>query len=107
MAIIVNSVSSTNAMPSAPQRLTVINVDMDASYPTGGESIVASLPDGATVKWSETVGAYNGTVKRWFRVSAAGKIQAFADTNGVVGAEASAAADLSLYVGVSIAVITE
>lgn len=107
MAITVNSVARGNGMPSAPQRIQNLNVDLDNSYPAGGYSISSSLK-GGTVVWSETKPHYNGAVLRWFRVNpATSKLQAFADDNGAPGAETAPAADLSAHTGLEVAVATE
>ena len=110
MAITVNSVTSTNAMPSAPQRLTKLDIAMDNSYPTNGESVAASLPDGATVKWSETVPNYDGSALRWFRiemVSGVARIKAYVSTGGAPGAEVANTTDLSGHTSVLIGCVHE
>jgi len=106
MAITVNSVVRSTGQASAPRRMQTLNVDMDASYPTGGEDVSASLV-GGTVEWSETVPHYDGATLRFFRVSSAGKIQAFVSTGGAPGVEVTAATDLSGHTGVQLAVFTQ
>jgi hypothetical protein len=102
MAITVNSAGNSNGMPTAPQRVTVVNVDLDNSYPTGGYDITASLPDGVTVTWSETVIHYDASALRYLKVTGTGFVQAFVQTDGAPGVEVTAAVDVSGHTGVSI-----
>ena len=101
MAITVNSASLSNGMPSAPLRVVKINVDLDTSYPTGGYDISDQL-EGGTVVSSPTVPHYNGAALRWFKVSAAGKVQGFVNTSGAPGVEVTAAVNLSGHTGLVI-----
>jgi hypothetical protein len=106
MAILVNSVASGNGMPSAPQRIHVLNATLDASYPAGGYDISSSLAGGSVV-WAETRAFRAGGTTRHFRVNrSTDKLQAFADDSGAVGAEVAAVTDLSAYT-VEVAVATE
>ena len=109
--ITVNSVSRSSGQPSAPQRLQNLNVDLDDDYPTdgytGGYDVSGSLA-GGTVVWSETKPHFDGGTLRWFKVNPeTSKLQAFVNTGGAPGAEASDGTDLSGHVGLEVAVLTE
>lgn len=107
MAITVNSVDSTNAMPSAPQRASQIDVDLDNSYPDGGYDITDDLPDGCTIVHSETVRVYasDETANYWVRVDEATKhVMVYDETNGVRGAQAGAGDNLSSVTGLVIGI---
>ncbi len=105
MAATVNSVAPSTGQPSAPQRVSKINVDADNSYPTGGYDISADLP--GTVTASETVQVNLGATQRHLRVTTAGFLQIFANDGGSVGAEIGNGTDLSAVVGVDLNIWTE
>lgn len=106
MAITVNSNPGSIAQPSAPQVLRVLNVDLDASYPTGGYDIAPSLL-GGTIIWSETVAVLD-TVLKFVKVNrATNKLQVFVDASGAPGAEAAGSSDQSGIVGLEVAVHTQ
>ena len=104
MTATVNSVAPSTGQPSAPQRVSVINVDADGSYPTGGYDISADLP--GTVVASETVQTNLGA-QRHSRITSAGKMQVFADDGGSVGAEIGNGTNLGALVNVDIVIWTE
>lgn len=107
MAIVINSTKTTNAMPSAPQRAVEVNINFDSSYPTGGEDVTSSLPDGTTVVWSPMQSISDGTTAILARlVTTAGVTKVVAFTLAT-GAEIANTTDLSSYTGVVIGGIAE
>jgi len=107
MAATVNSVVNSDGMPSAAKRTVEVNLDFDASYPTGGEDVTASLPDGTKVIWSPRQSASDGTTPILLQlVTVAGvtSVLAFVEATGV---EVANATDLSNYTGVVVGGIAE
>lgn len=105
MALTINSTSESHQAVKAPAKMKVFNFDADASYPAGGYPVTAAQRDHLTVRWSETVGDYDGSAKRHFRYDrSTDTIKCFADTNDVPGAEVSGSTDLSGHTGVELAV---
>ena len=98
MAITVNSATLTHGQTSAPGRWVKLNVDLDNSYPTGGYDVSDQLENG-TVRYSESVFAYDGSVLNLLKVDESGMLVAYVVTNGEQGAEVAATTDLSGVTG--------
>ena len=104
MAITVNTAGASAGMPTAPQRVIELDVDLDASYPTGGYDVAASLPQSPTLV-SPFVAASNGTTPIYLRINPATlKLQAFVDDTFV---EVAGAVDLATYTGVKVHCFSE
>ena len=106
MAITVNSATLTSAQTKAPSRWAKLNVDLDAAYPTGGYDISDQLENG-TVRYSESVFAYDGSVLNILKVDENGMLKAYVATNGEQGAEVANGVDLSGITGKEINVFCE
>lgn len=101
MAITINSAALTHAQTSPPGRWVKLNVDLDNSYPTGGYDISGQLEHG-TVRYCESVFAYDGSALNLLKIDENGMLVAYAVTNGAQGAERTAATDLSGITGIEI-----
>ena len=98
MAITVNSATLSHGLTKAPGRWVKLNVDLDAAYPTGGYDVSGSLANG-TVRYSESVFAYDGAVLNLLKVDANGMLVAYVVTNGEQGAQVANGVDLSGITG--------
>lgn len=104
MAITVNSNTKTTGMPSAPVRMVILNVDLDATSILNGYDVSAQVP-GLTLKHSAWVPHYDGSTLRWFRlytVSGVVRLQAFTNNNGAPGSLVGAGVDLSNHTGLEV-----
>ncbi len=108
MAITIVSTASSGGQPSAPFRVTKLVVTPDASYPTTGYDVSASLPAGATVVGCAAVPTYDGSTLRSAKINATTKkVQMFINTGGAPGVEVTAAVDVHLHVGIELLIFTE
>lgn len=95
MAITVDSVTMTPGAPSEPVRVLELQVDLDASYPTGGYDVTASInTEGTqTIVMAPLCPISDGTTLRYLQINpSTKKVQVFAQTTL---AEVAAATDLS------------
>lgn len=106
MAITINSATLTSGQTKAPSRWAKLNVDLDASYPTGGYDVSDQLEQG-TVRYSESVFAYDGSVLNLLKVDSSGMLKAYVVTNGAQGAEVANGTNLAAITGVEINVFCE
>lgn len=104
MAAAVNSISKGDRQPSAPKGAIELDVDLDASYPTGGYDISDQL-EGQTVAVGWLVPVADGTTKRFARVNTDGTLQVFNDDVNL--SEVGNGTDLSGYTGIKVPAIAD
>jgi hypothetical protein len=103
MALVENSSSQSNGMPSAPLRALKANVDLDATYPAGGYDLSAIFP-GTVVVHGPWIPSYDGAALYWLRLVDDGgtpKLMVHDTANGAPGAE-TATADQSGHTGLDV-----
>jgi hypothetical protein len=98
MALVVNSTRQGGSQPSAPIMAGRLDASPDSSYPAGGYSVKANLPNGVEVIHSPYVPHYDGATLRWFRivdVTGTPTLKCYANGSGAPAAEVAPATDLS------------
>lgn len=103
MALTVNTQTRSNGQPSAPLRLAVLNVDLDASYPNPAGYPVPELADQQVIEGPITV-ISDGTTPLYAQVKADGSLHVYTDDTM---AEVANGTNLAAYTGVVVPVWVE